>query len=280
MKRFILIANIVIFIMYSIFMMYLNNSISRITPKFYVGEIRNYELYDKMTLVNVGTSHGSVSFDYDQFKDKVKETANFGNAGQSFYYDFRILSEYSDIIDDSTLIIVPVSFHSFCMVDEFAPFEAIYERNTNLFGLTAIQEKIRFVSNANLDRSNLVRIVDKVDLSLGMLEIPNCNNSILMNNIKNMELILTTYNNVVLLTVPYNERYLYNEEEYKGFFSLVEEISIRYNAPYYNYSFNKELNREEYFYDRLHLNNVGQKKFMEYIYNDFIEKHLNMLSNR
>jgi hypothetical protein len=153
-----------------------------------------------------------------------------------------------------------------------------YERNSNLFGFIAIQEKIRFIQNANIDRSNLTRVVDINDLSLGKVGVSDCIDSVKSNNIYNLELILSEFSNVVMLTVPYNKEFLYEESVYETFFNLIEDLSEKYNVPYYNYSFNEELNKAEYFYDRLHLNNIGQQKFMEYIFHEFVYNHVTKLT--
>ncbi|MBF8982500.1 SGNH/GDSL hydrolase family protein [Lutibacter sp. B2] len=75
---------------------------------------------NNIEVANVGSSHGMYGFDYTDF-DVVG--FNFGLYAQGFYYDYRMLKQYSPKIKEGATIIIPISYFSLYQSYEDEKFE-------------------------------------------------------------------------------------------------------------------------------------------------------------
>lgn len=66
---------------------------------------------------NFGSSHGLYSFNYEDMEEELT-CFNFALASQSLSYDYRILQQYQDRLDEGCLVFIPVSYFSFFGVEE------------------------------------------------------------------------------------------------------------------------------------------------------------------
>lgn len=110
MKKFIL--NIIIMLVISISVVVLINEVyTMIRPVDARGLEKFNNLPDKFDIVNVGSSHGQMSFNYSSI-DGIMDCANLGVSSQTYEYDYRLLDYYSDRINENTIVIIPYSFFS------------------------------------------------------------------------------------------------------------------------------------------------------------------------
>ena len=62
---------------------------------------------------NLGSSHGMYDFNYDRLTERGNVCFNFANTSQSFDYDYAILKEYVQYMDEKSVLFIPVSYFSF-----------------------------------------------------------------------------------------------------------------------------------------------------------------------
>lgn len=77
---------------------------------------------NKIKVCNIGSSHGMYGFDYSEYKDK-EACFNFALPAQLFSYDYRILLNYSDNLEDDCVVLIPVSYFNFVGVQEEQEFD-------------------------------------------------------------------------------------------------------------------------------------------------------------
>lgn len=65
---------------------------------------------ESIKVCNVGSSHGKNSFDYSQYEDMG--CFNFGLTSQRFQYDYRLLENYSDRLEEGAIVFIPFSYFS------------------------------------------------------------------------------------------------------------------------------------------------------------------------
>lgn len=69
--------------------------------------------YEKVQIGNLGSSHGMYNFSYDSIMEKGYVCFNFANTSQSFNYDYAVLKEYIQYMDEGSVLFIPVSYFSF-----------------------------------------------------------------------------------------------------------------------------------------------------------------------
>ena len=62
---------------------------------------------------NLGSSHGAYDFNYDSLTERGYACFNFANTSQSYDYDFAVLKEYAQYMDEDSIMLIPVSYFSF-----------------------------------------------------------------------------------------------------------------------------------------------------------------------
>lgn len=73
---------------------------------------------NKVTICNFGSSHGLYGFNYVDLEDDQFSCFNFSLSAQYLTYDFRLIQQYRDCIDDETVVFIPVSYFSLFGKDE------------------------------------------------------------------------------------------------------------------------------------------------------------------
>ncbi len=61
----------------------------------------------ELQVINLGSSHGLNGFDYSEASIKGY---NMALAAQGFYYDYRILKQYSSHLVDEAVVLLPISY--------------------------------------------------------------------------------------------------------------------------------------------------------------------------
>jgi hypothetical protein len=107
----------------------------------------------------------------------------------------------------------------------------------------------------------------------------NYNYKIINKNINYLEILITNIkknNHIpVLVTTPYSKAYnkLFFGKEWqdKYYFDIINDISLKFEVPYFDYSYDERLSDNKYFSDCDHLNAIGRKKFSALFFNDLDE---------
>jgi hypothetical protein len=213
--------------------------------------------------VSVGTSHGINSIDFNSHR--VHEI-NLAKAGQPFKYDLEKLYFYERFIDNKTVVIVPISFHSFCLDnEEWLPHEVIYNYSFPILGMSRILTLRTYITTtADELAGNLMSFNAKNDFIIP----PDCD----VSNAKGyLELIIQEHENVVLITTPYLSQYLGSYQDFNNFYSIVSELSENYNVDYIDYSRDERFQNLSYFNDATHLNSIGRGIFTNILISDLEE---------
>ena len=227
----------------------------------YSGEYQNFTFSIPVNVVNTGTSHGSVSFDWKS--SESVSGVNFGRSGQPFSSDLLLLNRYSSYIRDA-VVVVPISFHSFCLGSEsYAPVEGLFEEKLPFFGIVQTTISIDLLRDSRQDRnfppdvypqyySETQSISPRLECETSKIE-------------KNIDLLIEMIENfnVVLVTTPYYSFSLGEPEDFTNFYEIIERITNDYDVEYFDYSRDIRFNNHEYFFDATHLNTKGRQLFTE-----------------
>ncbi|MEG0392984.1 MAG: hypothetical protein RR626_09515, partial [Anaerovoracaceae bacterium] len=79
------------------------------------------EVGDKLLVSNVGSSHGQRGFNYSELNEKGIGTMNFGLSAQLPSYDYRILQQYRDNLQEGGIVFIPISYFSYGLDEAKAP---------------------------------------------------------------------------------------------------------------------------------------------------------------
>jgi len=238
----------------------------------FYGEFQNFSLIESIDIVNTGTSHGSVSFDW-KIQDKYN-AINIARSGQPFSYDLFLLKYYQSKIENA-IIIIPLSFHSLCMETTiFSPIDSIYNSTLPFMGLHQTRYSIEFLINHNKDRS----FYD--DFFEGSEEIKpdyiptKCSDDIKKTNINYIMEILELFadtNRVIIVTTPYYLPSLGEIQDFENFYNEVYEIVYKFDLEYYDFSRDLRFNSPSFFYNRDHLNTKGRELFTAVFISEVID---------
>jgi len=269
MKRllFINVALLIFYIISNLLIIRFTNSFLRDN---YVGEYQNYSFHANVDVINLGTSHGSSSFNWETLND-VKGV-NFGRAGQPVSYELELLKHYENYIDENTLIIVILSLHTFCMdQSSFTDLDAVYGDGFPLFGFVRTS-KIYYLFESLLFGRPFPK--DNYDGGFSPNRVSdefwNCSDSQQQEVIDNLLSISDSFKNVVFLTTP---RYLPTNQDkdyYFRFYENVNKVLDLSGREYYDYSFDSRFNNIDYFYNSHHLNTNGRAFFTNIVFHEII----------
>lgn len=232
----------------------------------YPGEFQNFTFSVPVNVVNTGTSHGSVSFDWKS--QEIVNGVNLGRSGQPFSYDLLLLNKYSSYIKDA-LVVVPISFHSFCLVNEnYPPVEGLFEENLPFLGMVQSTISMHLLRDSREVRSfpaddypNHFGVTPSISPRL------DCEASIIENNINLLIEVVKNYN-VVLVTTPYYLRSLREPEAFTHFYEIINGITDVYDVVYIDYSRDVRFNDHNLFYHATHLNTNGRLLFTDIFINE------------
>ncbi len=238
----------------------------------YVGEFNPYYMDEEtfFDYVNVGTSHGSVSIVYED------NGLNLARSGQSFKYDYLLLDFYKEHISDETIIIVPISMHSFCNVFQGTIYEQYEDDYMPILGM---KNFTRYIGNilTSKDIYSKGYKPDEFDFDYTKNSAePNltCNEDILIENIGYVESIIDNFpNKIVLVTTPYYYEAISEDESTRDkWYSIIAELdNRREGVVYLNYLLDERFFDTELFYNISHLNTPGRRYFSEILFNDIEE---------
>ena len=260
MKRIITLNAIILFVYFLLSNVFLEWKDDYLVDH-YAGEFQNFTFSSPVNVVNTGTSHGSVSFDWKS--QKIVNGVNLGRSGQPFSSDLLLLNKYSSYIKDA-VVVIPISFHSFCLGGEsYTPVEGLFEENLPFLGIVQSTISIDLLRDSREDRSfpaddfpNYSLVTPSISPRL------DCEASIIDTNIDLLIEVVKNYN-VVLVTTPYYTQSLREPEAFTQFYEIINGITDLYDVKYIDYSRDVRFNDHEYFYNATHLNTKGRQLFTE-----------------
>ena len=267
MKRFVIINFTILLFYLLISIVFLNWKNEYLSTR-YPGEFQNFTFSETINVVNTGTSHGSVSFDWKS-QDSVNGV-NLGRSGQPFSADLFLLNRYSHFIKD-TLVVVPISFHSFCLgAERYTPVEGLFEESLPFLGMVQTTISTDLLRKARDDRDfpsddypNHTDVIPSIRPRL------DCEASVIEANIELLIDIVGNYN-VVFVTTPYYSNALRELEAFDSFYEIIERITQIYDVNYFDYSRDIRFNDQKFFYNATHLNTEGRKLFTEIFINEVL----------
>ncbi|MBP2143880.1 hypothetical protein J2127_001049 [Methanococcus voltae] len=308
MKR--LLKKSVIFITVFMLMLYSLNAIYSNTNGY--KDVNNMYSFNSVSynleLVNFGTSHGMMGIDY---QNEPYNAFNFGLTNQLLYYDYCLLEQYSDHLNEDCVVIIPVSYLS--LYHNYS--EQLPKQEPRYYGYLddkylniTFEKYIRYVLFPILSSGNgniLYLIKDKANISnpwkynikyMGENElIDNAENCVRYHYYSKLQVFRPVDNKSVyytkkmieycknngytpvLITIPTTDEYTNKipQKVYDEFYSIVPGIAEEYNVTYLDYSNHTEISSNHtLFSDSTHLNVNGRKAFTKLLISDLQNKSL------
>lgn len=239
----------------------------------YAGEFQNFSFEQPVDVVNTGTSHGSVSFNWKSV-DNINGV-NLGRSGQPFSGDLSLLNRYSSYLSGA-LVIVPVSFSSFCISNEnFTPLEALFEDEFPFLGMVQTAISIDLLMDLDNERAfPPEEFLNHEHVKPGIIPKTFCDVEIINENIDYLTKIIES-NNVILVTTPYYYPALGDISKFDIFYQIIQKITVDYEVDYYDFSRDSRFYDYTFFYDPDHLNTKGRELFTNIVYEEILKLYLN-----
>lgn len=236
------------------------------------GEFQHFLLTETIEVVNVGTSHGSTSFDWKS--QEILNGVNFARSGQPLSYDLFLLEKYSSKIENS-IIVVPISFHTLCMeTSYFSPVDSIYKNTLPFFGLHQTKYSVEFLINHKNDKLFYDDAYSNPENILPDFYPEQCDKVIQQTNIDYIFSIYERFsdtNRIIIVTTPYYLPSLGDNSGFRSFYISINKVIEQLEIEYYDYSRDLRFNDINYFYNRDHLNTEGRKLFTEIFIREVLE---------
>lgn len=233
------------------------------------------KLPKKIKIFNLGSSHGYFSFNYDNLENAV----NFSYPSQTLYYDYKIIKNYYDSLEENGICFVVLSYFSFTNKKFFVK-EDIYSKTLKIKYLDKedkidgiifqyfpilnfirkffVKVKKRKLKEGNARIEKHVEMLEKQDEKFGIMILEKIIKELKEKNIR-----------VILITTPFQREYndSFSQELLENnFYSIVSMIKNKYNLTYYDFSHRYDLfGKNDLFSDFDHLNEKGSKIFMKEI---------------
>ncbi len=257
-------------------------------------------------IANIGSSHGAYDFVYDELEEEGYSCFNFGNVSQTFNYDYAMLQEYGQYIDEGCVLFIPVSYFSFnnevvndteaqalsvkyyhCLSPKNVPDYDLFTDivTTKLPILSAGEDILKLLPDINLSIIALAaddgidaeefarRAQDRYDRHFN-----NKDEYFLPERIDELYDIIDYCREhditPVLITTPFSKYYrdLVSDEFLQEFDETVTKIATDTGVNYYDYSYDPRFRGNlDYFSDSDHLNETGAAYFMEILLEEIPE---------
>lgn len=254
-------------------------------------------------ICNLGSSHGLFGFNYDELSSNYV-CFNFGLLSQSLTYDYILLQNYKEHLDEYAIVFIPVSFCIINRIDEtemddfksknsryysFLPREDIKEYSYSekfysMFPSLCSRDGLMYVLTHQMEKWNYWESsAEYIDIEADAERVYRehfveyrVTDSLFNQNEVNAvyDIIeLCKENNFipVLITTPllteYTQSIQKHEPDYLESYSrLIKEIADSTNCAYYDYSKDSRMvHNKSLFIDADHLNYFGARDFVYYL---------------
>lgn len=253
---------------------------------------------------NLGSSHGLYDFNYEPLEARGYECFNFGNTSQSYDYDFAVLKEYIQYMDEDSIMLIPVSYFSFnnevvnkteaeamslryyhfLSPENIPNYDPYIDITTNKLPiLSAGEDILKLFPSLNLSIIALAAENDGIDVEefarraqeRYSRHFDNKEEYFLPERVQNLFDIINYCKEhditPILITPPFSKYYrdLVPETFLQEFLETAYIIAADTDVEYYDYS-NDDRFRDNlaYFMDADHLNEEGAAYFMEILINE------------
>ena len=300
MKKFlikgIIFVVLLVLIIFTINFKYINTDFYK---NFLTDTIKFEAVPDNVQIVNLGSSHSRDAFNYDG-NDVVG--FNFALSAQGFYYDYRVLMQFSDKLANNAVVLIPISYFSFYQdyngeefrrsnIRYYRFLETEYVKDFSYFKLLGVRflpvflagKSIRFIFNFINYTEVEYKIKTREEMKLsGYGQATNQINSVIKGGKDNIDETTKELENIirfckekgfipVLVTTPFTEYYNkhFSEEFCIEFYGMVNNIKDDYNLVYLDYSRDvRFLNNIDLFRNADHLNSTGSEFFTKIVLDD------------
>lgn len=248
---------------------------------------------------NLGSSHGAYDFNYKLLTERGYECFNFANTSQSYDYDFAILKEYVQYMDEDSIMLIPVSYFSFnnevvneaeaeamslryyhfLSPENIPNYDPYIDITTNKLPiLSAGEDILKLFPNFKLSIVALAAEDNEIDMEeftrrakeRYSRHFDNKEEYFLPERIQNLYDIINYCKEQditpILITPPFSKCYqdLVSETFIQEFQETVNAIAYDTGVEYYDYSYDDRFRGSlAYFMDADHLNEEGAAYFME-----------------
>ncbi|GHV80558.1 hypothetical protein AGMMS49944_23490 [Spirochaetia bacterium] len=270
-------------------------------------EIKKFENVPyHIQLANVGSSHGTVSFDYTGIPYR---TFNFALGNQWHVYNYAILEQYLEHFDKNAVLLIPISYfqitrlkkdfteqrkqyYRFLEKQHIESYSTLEKLVFDLFPVLTAKDTILFIIKdqpppekqiITLPESELIDYCDKrykswITTDLNDMGIEAGEEGFAYNKnwvIKTIELCHDHGIRPVLITTPITSilNTIYAEKSpdfFDTFYRFIREIGDAYpSVPYFDYSHDRRFEDDfSLFQDGDHLNIIGAEKFTAIVVSD------------
>ncbi len=265
--------------------------------------------YWEIHIANLGSSHGAYDFVYDDIMAKGFTCFNFGNTSQSYNYDYAILKEFGQYMENSSVLFIPVSYFSFNNevtnaeeqeamslryyhflspenIPDYNPYVDIITNKLPI--LSAGKDILKLFPNINPtliayaadDGINVEEFAQRAQERYSR-HFDNKDEYFLPERIEELYAIIEYCHEhqitPVLITTPFSKYYtdLVSKDFLDKFKKTVTTIAADTQTNYYDYSNDSRFRENlEYFSDSDHLNATGAAYFMNILWNEIEELKL------
>ncbi len=257
-------------------------------------------------VANLGSSHGAYDFNYSEIEERGYTCFNFANTSQSYDYDYAILKQYAQFMEEDCVLFIPVSYFSFnnevvnaseaeamslryyhfLSPENIPGYDPYVDLLTNRLPiLSAGEDILKLFPNINpalvAHAADGGINVEEFAMRAGQRYSRHFDNKeeyFLPERIEELYAIIDYCNghNVipVLITTPFSKYYkdLVSDEFLQQFNETVTMIASDTDTRYYDYSDDDRFRENlEYFSDSDHLNDTGAAYFMGILWDEIEE---------
>ena len=262
--------------------------------------------YWEINIGNMGSSHGAYDFNYSNMTFYGYICFNFANTSKSYDYDYALLKEYGQYMDENSVLLIPVSYFSFnnevvndteaqalsvryyrCLSPENIPnYDPYVDVITNRLPiLSAGQDILKLFPNLNtvLTAHAANEGIDVEEFARRAKErysrhFDNKEEYFMPERIEELYAIINYCKEhqitPVLITTPFSQYYTeqVSQEFLQQFNDTVTKIASDTGVNYYDYSHDERFHTNlEYFSDSDHLNETGALLFTDIVWKEVVE---------
>jgi len=243
---------------------------------YFIGEYYIFPIQEEYDFINLGRSIGADSFSWEVVDDL--DGLNLGMAGKPLSTDILLLNFYESLINDQTILIIPVTFSFFCSDETpYTPFETIYNFDLPLLGMVQSNASIQYVLKSKgfisltSNRNNEIPYDYFPDI-LFQPDICEDNNLSLYVDLIN-SIQINKERVFIVLTPHYMDFATSNDYDgFKWFYEMMEELIKSTEVRFLDYSNLEIVQDKKYFNDFVHLNQNGREVFTKHFV-DSLLKH-------